>query len=390
MKKTTLLLVLLAGFQLAFAQQTDTIAEVSDTIVHQDEEIPPPIDSLVFYESFADNENFWDTLTNENVSQIITGDNYLFENKKPNTVSISYITLLIDHDKDFTIETNIEKLKGVNNNGYGLIFGKTSSPDDYNFLISGNGQYNVIRWEKGKIKHLIPWTSNNVVKQNDSITNTLTVKKQNHTLKYFINGKYLGRVAFEPDTGMTEMKLGYVINRNMKLSIDDLKVYETTPDYPYLSDTVNLVIDNLTFTEPSNNGVLDPEETGEISFDLINYGKANARDIEIKLSSLISAEGLVYKPLIHIDTIAPSQKREISIPVSAASHIGNYRRKFKIDVAEISDVDAASAFILFNTGTNIETRDEKSTAMDQAYRECAAMCCGTGIVAILYIILYEL
>lgn len=370
--------------------------------------------NLQFKEEFTDNRNHWDLAENRNVSIKIQEGSLHFEHRRRSGGWALSKKIPLNKEKDFVIAASISKVFGINNHGFGIVYGWSDPMNYHIFLISGNGNYQVGKKSNGKFSYLVKWTDSRFINKWNG-KNTLSIKKTGNTTEFFINGNLVSQVPYEFFTGD---KIGFFINKNIKINVDKLIVYNkessdvsekrtvyrdknivyhkvkagetlyalakkyettvetikeanpetkdkiyagqilkiiikdsTTPE-PKKSDQAyppDLFVDNLKFTETSGNNALDALEKGKISFDIINKGRGDANDIEIRILPINSSNNLDYESSGSIKYLPTRKKKLIEIPVSADINVQTLTRKFRIEVSEVHGFDADPAIISFDT-----------------------------------------
>ena len=138
--------------------------------------------------------------------------------------------------------------------------------------------------------------------------------------------------------------------------VERINIYRSTvgfrPEgskYPKQAYPPDLVIENLTFVEPSLNQALDAEEKGEIQFDLINKGRGNAYELEIKLTPLSSAEQLIFPRVTKVNEVPKESMKKYSIPITADFDVQTMTRQFRLEIMEGYGFDADPSIITFET-----------------------------------------
>ncbi len=179
--------------------------------------------NLVYNENFSDNTNGWsDNKSTEKYSTRIVGGSYYFEHKRTDGAWTSWNRKFIDTEGDFTIEAKIKKVSGILNNGYGIIFGRKDSDNQYQFEISGNGSYRYDREVDGKVTAVKGWTKSSYINKGNGVYNTLTLKKIDKKVKFYINNGWVYTDNFDRFLGNI---FGFIINKNQKIAVDYLKIY---------------------------------------------------------------------------------------------------------------------------------------------------------------------
>ena len=172
-----------------------------------------------FSDQFTTNSNSWATRNGSDADLIVSNGKYYIENK---TTGGRYtdINKYIDQSKNFEIETKLDKVSGVTNHGYGLIFGK-GSLGEFRFYIASTGWYKVARIVDNKEQIIQKWIKSSYVKTGNRKSNVLKVKKDNGYYKFYVNGNYLYQTEHEPFYGD---KLGFYVANKQKIGVDYIRV----------------------------------------------------------------------------------------------------------------------------------------------------------------------
>ena len=367
--KTIFLFVALLSIQLALVE-----AQTTDTI---------------FTDVFSDNRFTWLEDDKPDYFLKVANDVYYFECRNQNEARTTTRNVRLDWKKDFAIEVSIKKMDGINENGFGLMIGKPNEDQDYNFLISGNGQYNVIKFTNNGIEELIPWTTANAIMQTGGNTNKLKVEKTGNTLKFYVNDTYLTRVAFDSTLFADFTKIGFVIHQNIKIMIDDLCVVQKMPQYS--KTNTKLRIENMRFEAPTGMP-LKSLQRGEIIFDLVNDGITDANDIEIRLTSNTPTQGLMLETIKNIQSLKAGVSATVKIPVFADETIDTGEKKFNVEIMEINNYDAAHGIISFSTqGDFTESQTTRSNPiMERSVETVSDPSLGCCIASLIIVIIAAL
>lgn len=194
-----------------------------------------------FSDQFTSNTNKWFTANDEKKSFSIKNGKYYLKHKRNEKGWTTYNDVSLDTKRDFEIETKLDKVSGVTNYGYGLIFGKKDN-NEFRFSISSNGYYKVARKVDNKEQLIKKWTTTSYVNTGNSKSNVLKVKKENNYYKFYINGNYVFQTEFEEFYGND---MGYVVFNNQEVAVDYLRI-------KYLSSSNTVVTTNKTMRLPFN------------------------------------------------------------------------------------------------------------------------------------------
>jgi hypothetical protein len=186
--------------------------------------------SVIFEDTFEDNTNKWFEKNNEDVHLEIVGGSYVFEKKKPEGVYSTWhqnsVEPQIDPSGDFKIESTITKEAGKNNNAYNTIWGMKDSHNYDAFGIAGDGAYIHFRFENNKLDYIMNWTNSELVHKEDA-TNVVSIIKSGNVLKFYINDRFVDTAPYH---GLIGDKIGFSLNRDMRVKIDHIVLTQFPPD----------------------------------------------------------------------------------------------------------------------------------------------------------------
>ncbi|MCF6242835.1 MAG: OmpA family protein [Bacteroidales bacterium] len=184
---------------------------------------------IKFYDDFSTNKNSWSIDDNADVRTAIKNGVYEIWHKRFTASYNFWREFAIDKKDEFYIETSIKHIDGVEDMGYGIVWGASSWSNSYNFLIAETGYYSIGGY-KNKIWHdYKKWTSTNYLKK-DSF-NKLAIRYKSGKLEFYINDKKVTTLNYMPFMGN---KIGFVLYHRMFIQIDYLKV-------EYNRERINLV-----------------------------------------------------------------------------------------------------------------------------------------------------
>ncbi|HEY6951580.1 MAG TPA: hypothetical protein VI758_04185, partial [Bacteroidota bacterium] len=175
-------------------------------------------------ERFYNNTNSWPEYDNDDNSCRVFDGYYESDVKKADGTWMGSIVLPIDEQRDFTLETTIERMSGVDNYGYGLAWGIRDVNNFYYLNITANGYYTYGKCENAKYTDLIPWTASSLIHTPGTSTgniNKITVKKTGGQLSFYLNDSYL---AQSPSLAFYGSKVGFGVYRQMKIHFTSLLV----------------------------------------------------------------------------------------------------------------------------------------------------------------------
>ena len=180
--------------------------------------------SVLLDENFSTDELPWYISKSDiGQSKINTGRGvYIINHKRKSSTLPAYYSLKIDEKRNFKISANLYKDKGVNNYGYGLLWGGKSK-NYYSFMISATGYFLVGKVEEGVWQDLLPdgWISSDAIKKGKNKFNKLAVSKIDGRYHFEINGY---EVATIPLGNFYGDWVGFNVNNKQKILADWIKV----------------------------------------------------------------------------------------------------------------------------------------------------------------------
>jgi len=187
------------------------------------------LSDFIFYDEFNSNKNNWATGSSNDYNLSLSSGKYYFNHKRKTGGWSTSIEKYIDENKDYEIEAKILKISGIQNNGFGIMWGRKRSGNTLEFDIASNGLYSVDKSVDSKHNKLVKWTSSSYIKQGNNVYNTLKIKKQGSNTKFYINGNYVNQISNQAFLGN---RIGFIVYDNQKIAIDYFKV-------KYLKTTIN-------------------------------------------------------------------------------------------------------------------------------------------------------
>lgn len=178
--------------------------------------------AVIFEEAFTTNANRWFEMEQPEAASRVHDGKLQFEHKRDADSWVLWNEIPFDSSRDFAISVTIRKISGVNDHGYGLIWGANEAGSRYQFLVAGNGFYKYEKFINNEWQELLPWTPSVHIKTLDA-ANTLAVRKAGELLFFFINDQWVGEAQFEPFFGNN---IGFALNLNMAVECDDLMILQ--------------------------------------------------------------------------------------------------------------------------------------------------------------------
>jgi outer membrane protein OmpA-like peptidoglycan-associated protein len=161
----------------------------------------------------------------------------------------SFLNWFIDPQKEFVISVDIVQQNGLDDNGFGLVFG--SGTDNFNlFVISSQGDYAI---HSGDPAQLRSWKHHDIIRSMGN-TNKLKVEWKSGKLAFYINNTI---VEERKAVSFFGSSIGIIAFTKMRLSIDNFMLaQDQTIDLP--TEIVNSKKENLGEAINSENDDLGP------------------------------------------------------------------------------------------------------------------------------------
>ncbi|MEM7343863.1 MAG: hypothetical protein AAF485_06440, partial [Chloroflexota bacterium] len=114
----------------------------------------------IFQYHYLDNRNNWAITENDEVSlHIADGDYaYVFDHKQDEGRWLTWRSLDLDDQGPYKIHAVIEKVSGVSDWGYGIVWQLKDTDNYHTFQIASDGNYMIGKRVKGEWQSLKNWT----------------------------------------------------------------------------------------------------------------------------------------------------------------------------------------------------------------------------------------
>ena len=184
---------------------------------------------VIFEEQFTDNRNAWLEGDNGQYSAKVDLERYVFEHKRGEGQSWLSCKDCGDYyaQAGFRVQCVLEKISGVDNYGYGLVWGVENTHNFYDFLITGSGYYRIYQWIAGASTAVIDWTLSDAVRSSNNL-NLLEVQLSDSELLFYINSHLVQRLPRERVLSVTGKQTGFVFHDRIKIAVHSLVI--TAPD----------------------------------------------------------------------------------------------------------------------------------------------------------------
>ncbi|MBT3207843.1 MAG: hypothetical protein HN704_08735 [Bacteroidetes bacterium] len=311
------LLIVFIGYKITYSQQIATI----------------------FHDDFTDNRNEWLEKNSNQHKTKVTNNTFFLHNKLRNGSLAATKEIEMNHENDFIIEATMRRIKGFENDGYGLTWGRFNSENSFSFTISESGGFEIGKWQNGKWQNMVKSTQSEHINTKNKF-NQMAIKKSKNQISFYINQNLVSELPFENFFGFD---LGFIIYHNMVVEVENIRVSGTSYFQGYSYNSKNslrkhneqdILIRNIEYKDYDGDTVLKSVNNGDIFFDLFNNSKINFKELSVLLTPLNSDQNIEYKPITQVFNLKPGSTKKVSIDIFANKQFQGGSKTFRIDVIE--------------------------------------------------------
>jgi hypothetical protein len=348
----------------------------------------------ILNEDFNSNIMRWDIQDNESDKMEIVKGKYILNNKTEGSALTSCIDNPNLQSENFCITANFSKIKGIDNNGFGLTWGGSDVNNEFEFVISANGFFKILKWENGKKEIIRDWTYQSAINKWDSTNNELKIECLHDIIRYYINGNYIAATKYFKPFGT---KAGFVINEIMEVEVQDIIIENLTIiDHNNPSpDLQSLKINKLEFFGTNSSGILENGENGTLNIEISNNGTIEVNDLILTISPPDPPNGLIYDPLVMIDNLKPGESKQCKVQFTTSQELSNQIIPLTVTISDINNaiIDSKSMNLETKAKTNTnsdiqipdpEINDENNVKpSNEVFDNCASGCISGGIAVLI-------
>lgn len=266
--------------------------------------------NLLYEDDFNDDRSYWWVGSSDIFDAEIKDGVYRLSYKEDKAAYDVFFEVFIDPKKEYSIQTKIREVKGVENYGYGLLFGMKDVNNCYTFDVSSNGLATVGEYIDGEYVAVNPWKKVEAVKPMGQ-WNELEIKHRKGFTSFLVNGE---RVFITKSIPFKGNSIGFNLAHRMVVEVDEIKVYQNGQEIDIAPGYADLELEaigseiNSPYTEKSP----VPSPDGKTLFFARAHHPSNAFDKE--------------KDAIWVSTInsdgSYSKATQMGFPLNNESHNG--------------------------------------------------------------------
>lgn len=282
---------------------------------------------MLFYDDFTSFSNNW-LLGIEEESWIETiADGQLFFQSLTDKPKEDLLSVLVDTERDFEIETLIRFKAGDMSKGYGLQWGKSKTPQQqYDFLLTGNGHYTIDRYT-GEFHDYVPFTQSSKV--NSYAANKLTVRKVDETYYFFLNEQLVHQMPFEAFFGNL---MGVQVAENSTILVDFFRV-----SYLDEAETGNSSVLIMDYALSSEDDLVKRGLPVILTLHLKNVGEVEAAGMEIRYILPEHVKVVAFDP---VESLEPGQEEHVTLQFYAEKSFPDEVIPLSFDIAGVGQTNA--------------------------------------------------
>jgi AAA+ superfamily predicted ATPase len=186
---------------------------------------------VIFEDRFANNQNSWFTGETADYVLKLEPERYVFEHLREQGSWMVWKDCgkYLDQPK-FKMHLVTQKIEGVDNNGYGILWGLEDVSNCFEFVISGDGHFRIAQYKGGAYLVIVAWTRSETIKQWNAV-NVLEIEREADLMQFYINGVFVHSHAVSELMMETGRNTGFVVYHKNKVAFHSLYISSNEDDY---------------------------------------------------------------------------------------------------------------------------------------------------------------
>ncbi len=182
----------------------------------------------IIHENLIQSSEDWSAESDEDHTLQKLGGNYIVDRKKGTSSSVPCVEGALNNKiKNWKIEVDSTWIEGVDNVGYGIVFGREES-NYFTFELAADGNYSFNRFVDWTCEKKISWTPHAAIQPNGE--NHIEIKKIEGLLHFSVNGTLVDTFEALPFFGEL---FGFKVSNNQKVIFRNFKFSEMVLDDGY-------------------------------------------------------------------------------------------------------------------------------------------------------------
>ena len=157
-------------------------------------------EKIIFEDNFFDNKNNWPVKNTDEVFLYVDKGSYTIEHKRNEEAWMIWKTVDLDQNSNFRIDVKLRHVGGINNKGFGVVWGMKDVDNYLTFNISDNGYFRFAKEEDNSWMNIIEWEKHSAINENNRLNN-LVIEKKDLTYYFYANNVLVESYSYLPFMG---------------------------------------------------------------------------------------------------------------------------------------------------------------------------------------------
>jgi tetratricopeptide (TPR) repeat protein len=176
--------------------------------------------SLVYQQSFSQPDPQWSDHQDMYMTEKVENNKFVITQSR-NKFSYQAVEVALEDGRDYSVETVVTHISGVNDGPFGLVFAGDGPANYYVFAVSSDGRYVLGGESQGVFTPIIKWRPSAAVKKGNGQPNKLRIETEGDNLKLLINGIQVNKIAMPQPFGND---VGFMVGKPQTDAFDYLAV----------------------------------------------------------------------------------------------------------------------------------------------------------------------
>jgi AAA+ superfamily predicted ATPase len=179
---------------------------------------------VIFEDRFTNNQNSWFTGETPDYILKLEPERYVFSHLRAEGSWMVWKDCGTYYDKPrFKLHLVTQKIEGVDNNGYGIVWGLENANNCFEFVISGDGHFRIAKYKGGEYQVIVAWTKTEIINKWNAV-NLLEMERENDLIHFSINGIQVHTHSAEELLTVTGMNTGFIVYHANKVAFHSLYI----------------------------------------------------------------------------------------------------------------------------------------------------------------------
>jgi hypothetical protein len=339
----------------------------------------------------------WEIKDDSTAEMKISDGKYLLKNKIDGVALWTTIDAPHLQSENFKLTASLSKTKGIDNNGFGIVWGAKDMNNDCEFVISSNGFFKVLKWKDGIKEDITDWTYSSAINKWDSVKNELKIDCTEKTTHFYINNTHVFATKYIETSGL---KTGFIVNETMNVEIDEFIVenYSVNSIKEVTDSIQNIQISKVELSGNETYNTLKYGEKATLSIELLNSGTAIGTDLVLNISETNNSNSLIFNQIIMVDSIKPGETKQVKTQIESTESALDQNITIKLSLSNIDkkvlvtdnfnfatkkpEINANQNYYNPNDNYDNSFPDSNSNSSNDEFDNCMSTCISAGIITL--------